>query len=147
MIHLTDILRKEWALGLLLCPLPLLAATEQRWRGDVNGDGKLTIADLSAMVAQLRKSTSLADALKANPALDVDKDGKFTLSDTKALEKIILGKAKAELLPTKNGFNDSDMGNPGTDGNEGGFTDGDQENPGTEGGSGGFNDSDMGNPE
>lgn len=132
----------------LLIAVPVISRAETvKWRGDINGDGKITIRDLTAMVAQLRSSTPTATALSAQPALDVNADGKFDFSDVQALASVMLGKSAPQQLPTKGGFSDGDMSNPSTGNSNGGFSDNDQQNPNTDGGSGGFKDDDMKNPE
>ena len=54
-------------------------------RGDVDGDGKLTIADVTALINNLLKQSSL-DV----PACDVDEDGKVNIADVTALINILL---------------------------------------------------------
>lgn len=53
--------------------------------GDLNGDGKLTVADLAKLVMSLgRKATGLANA-------DLDGDGRITLSDFLFLREAVFG--------------------------------------------------------
>jgi len=56
-------------------------------RGDVNGDTKVTIADVTALVnIILGKSTDV------HCTADINGDGKITIADVTALVNIILGK-------------------------------------------------------
>jgi hypothetical protein len=57
-------------------------------RGDVNGDSKVTIADVTALVnIILGKTTSYNTAVA-----DINNDTKITIADVTALVNIILGK-------------------------------------------------------
>ncbi len=74
---------------LLTCTVSSAAATETP-KGDVNGDTKVTIADVTALVnVILGKAT-------ANAACDVNGDTKVTIADVTALVNIILGKVPPE---------------------------------------------------
>lgn len=58
-------------------------------QGDVNGDGSVTIADVTALVnIILGKSTAPASGVA-----DVNNDGTVTIADVTALVNIILGKS------------------------------------------------------
>ena len=57
-------------------------------RGDVNGDGKVTIADVTALVNIILGKTTNYNAAVA----DINDDTKITIADVTALVNIILGK-------------------------------------------------------
>ena len=74
---------------LLTCTVSSATAAETP-KGDVNGDTKVTIADVTALVnVILGKAT-------ANAACDVNGDTKVTIADVTALVNIILGKVPPE---------------------------------------------------
>ena len=54
-------------------------------RGDVDGNGKLNIADVTALINIL-----LSQSLSDNPACDVDEDGKVNIADVTALINMLL---------------------------------------------------------
>ena len=54
-------------------------------RGDVDGDGKLSIADVTALINMLLTKSS-----SETPACDVDDDGKVNIDDVTALIKMLL---------------------------------------------------------
>jgi hypothetical protein len=59
-------------------------------KGDVNGDGNVTIADVTALVnIILGKDT---EGVYDHEAADVNGDGGITIADVTALVNIILGK-------------------------------------------------------
>ena len=69
-------------------------ADETPVTGDVNNDGSVTVADVTALV-------NIINGTSANPyqdaevnIADVDKDGNVNKNDITALVKIILGKSK-----------------------------------------------------
>lgn len=140
---------KRWhkmvAMAWLLAPLPLIAGNAILWRGDANKDGRLTATDIVCMIKLLNEGKP-AEALKANPALDANKDGVFNLKDLNTLTLVLLGKATSQKVSTT--IDDTDQTNP-TMGNTVGIKDEDQESPstGNNGGGAGLKDSDMGNPE
>ena len=49
-------------------------------KGDVDGDGRLTIADVTTLINNILRQSSLD-----NPACDVDEDNKVTIADVTAL--------------------------------------------------------------
>lgn len=53
--------------------------------GDVNGDGRLSIGDVTALINML-----LSDDTEDNPAADVNGDGKISIADVTALINILL---------------------------------------------------------
>ncbi len=57
-------------------------------RGDVNGDGSITIADVTALVNIILGKTTDYDQRVA----DVNEDNSVTIADVTALVNIILGK-------------------------------------------------------
>jgi hypothetical protein len=59
-------------------------------RGDVNGDGSITIADVTALV-NIILGTDNANA-SANDAADMNEDGSITIADVTMLVNMILGK-------------------------------------------------------
>ena len=59
-------------------------------RGDVNGDGSITIADVTALV-NIILETDNANA-SANDAADMNEDGSITIADVTMLVNMILGK-------------------------------------------------------
>ena len=64
-------------------------------RGDVNGDGTVTITDVTELVnIILGKNT---EAVEVNIATDVNRDHKITIADVTALVNIILGHSLPEL--------------------------------------------------
>ncbi|MBP3211398.1 MAG: dockerin type I repeat-containing protein [Prevotella sp.] len=70
---------------LLTCTVSSAAAAETP-KGDVNGDTKVTIADVTALVNVILGKTT------ANAACDVNGDTKVTIADVTALVNIILSK-------------------------------------------------------
>ena len=54
--------------------------------GDVNGDGKLAIDDLTALIAALMDGTAAS-----NPAADVNGDGAVNIADVTALIALLMG--------------------------------------------------------
>ena len=54
--------------------------------GDVNGDGKVAITDVTALIDQL-----LGDGSIDNPAADVNGDGKIAITDVTELIDLLLG--------------------------------------------------------
>ena len=139
---------KHWcvvvALAWLMAPLPMAAGTPE-WRGDANKDGKLSVADLTAMIRLLGQGKP-AEALADNPALDANKDGIFSIKDVNTLTMVLLGKDAPQRMTAANGCDDSQQSNP-TMGGAGGMRDEEQDNPSTGSHGGGLKDSDMGNPE
>lgn len=130
----------------MLVGLPALAG--KAWRGDVNGDGKLSVGDLAKMIQLLGSGQDAAEMLKATPVLDVNKDGKFSKADVDTFVQVLLGKVAAEMMNVSGGFADDDQDSPAEDVNpNGGFSDSEQSSPSTEeGGGGGFKDDDMTDP-
>ena len=63
--------------------------------GDVDGDGEVLVADVTAVVAMI-----LGD-VETTAAADVDGDGELTVADATALVTIILGKDTASAAPAK----------------------------------------------
>jgi len=53
--------------------------------GDVNGDGRLSIGDVTALINIL-----LSDNSEDNPAADVNNDGKISIGDVTTLINILL---------------------------------------------------------
>lgn len=130
----------------LLFTIPTYAA--KAWRGDVDGDGKLTLSDLTQMIKLLNSGQNATTLLTAKPTLDVDKDGKFGINDIHLLAQILIGKVKPDTINIGGGFTDEDQDNP-SDGPSasGGFKDNEQSSPGTSEGGGGFKDEDMSDPD
>lgn len=53
-------------------------------RGDVNGDGEVTVADINALVAGILSDTEMT------AAMDINEDGEITIADVNALIDLIL---------------------------------------------------------
>jgi len=68
---------------------------EETLPGDVDGDGEVLVADVTAVVAMI-----LGD-VETTAAADVDGDGELTVADATALVTIILGKDTASAAPAK----------------------------------------------
>lgn len=66
---------------------PALPSEQQAVTGDVNGDGKLGVADLSSLIGLILNKSN-------NSAADLDKDGKVTLADLRLLISHILGETE-----------------------------------------------------
>lgn len=67
-------------------------------RGDVNGDGKITVTDLSKLKAHIVKSETLKNEyLKA---IDIDYNGKVGITDLSKIKLMLLG-LYDEIAPTK----------------------------------------------
>ncbi len=64
----------------------------QHLRGDINADGSITIADVTALVNIILSKTASPDSLKC--LADVNADGSITIADVTALVNIILGKGQ-----------------------------------------------------
>ena len=73
-------------LTLLSC---LTGMAQDKWMGDVNEDGNLTVADVAMMIDCLNGTKSVPEATKG--LYDVDKDGEFTIADLRLLIRMILG--------------------------------------------------------
>ena len=56
--------------------------------GDVNGDGFLTVADVTALISLVLSGNATVDD---NPAADVNGDGNLTVADVTALINLVLG--------------------------------------------------------
>lgn len=69
---------------LLMIMLPLMAAGSQR--GDVNGDGNVSITDVSALIDCL-----LSGECEDEAAADVNRDGNVSISDVSTLIDYLLG--------------------------------------------------------
>ena len=58
--------------------------------GDINRDGKISIADLAALVEILQGRDNVKPYLYDHSIADLDRDGAITLADLTALKNIIL---------------------------------------------------------
>ena len=61
-------------------------------RGDVNRDGFITIADVTALVNIILGKDNVQPYKYDHDAADVNEDGPITIADVTALVNIILGK-------------------------------------------------------
>lgn len=83
----------------VLCFCVVLASP--KYIGDVNGDGVITVADVTAMVNIIVSSQSPTGGVEANDAnrlADVDENGTIDKADLIALVDIILGNREAKWL-------------------------------------------------
>ena len=64
--------------------------TETKARGDVNGDKKVTIADITAMVSIIKGQDNATPFKFDHDAADLNKDGHVDDKDIRILAKIIL---------------------------------------------------------
>lgn len=120
---------RKYLLAVLLATLAVPSVSAKSyWLGDIDGDGKVTIADL----VQLNKI--LQGKKEAVEMADVNQDGKIDKKDAQTLVDMLLGK----IAKVQNGdgeFGDIEQSNPTTSESEGGtFGDNEQGNPGMGGG-------------
>lgn len=94
-------MRKHLLLTLATLTAGASTAALAGYRGDINGDGLLTIADIAALVNVLQTSTQLTEAA------DVDGNGSVDLADLALLTDIVLGKTSPTPLPEPSAFNDT----------------------------------------
>ncbi len=64
--------------------------------GDANGDGKISIADVTVIQKYLAKIGSMCDETKK--CADINGDGKITVADATVIQKIIAGLIKSYIL-------------------------------------------------
>lgn len=134
---------KRTIVSLIILTIGMHAArAASYWLGDINGDGKVSIVDLTLLTAILQGD---APPTVQRAAADVNRDGRVTIADVTPLLNIILHKSDMVQITT-GGFTDSDMTDPGSSGTAGGFKDDEQTNPGVGGNGGGFKDDDMKDP-
>ena len=67
-----------------------MIASTSTSKGDINGDGKLNVSDLTALAAHVKGKRLLKNTSKA----DVNGDGKVNISDVSSLAAAIKGKKK-----------------------------------------------------
>ncbi len=60
--------------------------------GDVNNDGKISIADITAMVGIILGKENVASSTRKYAAADLNRDAKASIADVTALVKVILEK-------------------------------------------------------
>ncbi len=65
---------------------------EAQKRGDVNGDGNLTIADVTALVNVILGKDNISPYLYDHDAADVNGDGSVNIADVTTIVNLILGK-------------------------------------------------------
>ena len=84
----TDGIISTWFIPLLLVLMfqPLRAAATESLRGDVNGDGEVSIADVSALIDCLLGNDTVFSEANA----DVDRDGEIGISDVAMLIDYLL---------------------------------------------------------
>lgn len=70
------------------------SAYAERWAGDLDNDGELTVVDLVILNKMIRNHTADQKKLIA----DVDGDGKVTIADIAMLRDMILGKKPKRAL-------------------------------------------------
>ena len=90
---------KRFLFLVVLCFCVLLASP--KYIGDVNGDGAITVADVTAMVNILVSSQSSTDGVEVNDnnlLADVDENGTIDKADLIALVDIILDNREAKWL-------------------------------------------------
>lgn len=94
-------MKRYFILAILSVGLSIPACAEEPtsyWLGDLNGDNKVTMADLSALIAVLNCKDD-TEAKKYNmKAANVNEDSTVNLDDVKALADIILGKKATKLI-------------------------------------------------
>ena len=83
--------------------------------GDVNRDGSVTIADVTALVNIILGKTADAETRLA----DVNEDGSVTIADVTALVNIILGKAELKQVDNIRFVIDDETLSPGADDTDG----------------------------
>ncbi len=96
-------------LTILLFPIIVFALP----KGDVNGDGKVTVSDFNLIRKHILETVLSSDSLKR---ADVNGDGKVSVSDFNLIRKIILGLDEQKEYSVK--FIGSDIITTGYEGNE-----------------------------
>ena len=83
--------------GMVLLAFSLTAAAGTRTQGDVNGDGRVTISDVTAMIDLLISN----NAPYIDSQVDVDGDGSFNITDVSLLIDMLLTGAVPQVEPVE----------------------------------------------